>query len=68
MSRNGKNDMGPNEDNNLPPVILFDGFCSVTRSYLANLLVEENFHFLFLLAVLWSLMKRHLFSTVIESK
>jgi hypothetical protein len=35
------------------PVIPVDGFCPITPSYLANLLVEENFHSSFLLAVLW---------------
>jgi tetrahydromethanopterin S-methyltransferase subunit E len=44
-------------------VILFDGFCSVTPSYLANLLVNENFHPLILLAVLWSLMEIHVLVT-----
>jgi hypothetical protein len=48
------------------PVIPFDGFCSVTRSYLANLLVEENLYPSFLLAVLWSLMERRLYPTIID--
>jgi hypothetical protein len=49
-----------------PPVILYNGFCSVTPSYLANLLVGKKCHHSFLLAVLWSLMERHLCPTVID--
>jgi hypothetical protein len=60
---------GKGEDNFVgrPAVIPFDGFCSVTPSYLANLLVEKNVHPSFLLAVLWPLMEIHLYPTVIDS-